>query len=50
MEPEVEPATSLSPVDWRRLHAMGLPAGSIRALLALLIFGTVMGLLALRPG
>jgi hypothetical protein len=37
-------------VDWRRLHALGLPAGSIRALLALLVFGTALGLLALRPG
>jgi hypothetical protein len=38
-----------SPVDWRRLHALGLPAGSVRALLALLIFATAWGLLALRP-
>jgi len=35
--------------DWKRLHALGLPAGSIRALLALLVFGTIWGLLALRP-
>jgi hypothetical protein len=35
--------------DWRRLHALGLPAGSIRGLLALLVFGTTWGLMALRP-
>jgi hypothetical protein len=35
--------------DWRRMHALGLPAGSVRALLAILIFGTVWALLALRP-
>src|SRR4051812_1041118 len=40
---------SPSPVEWRRLHALGLPAGSIRALLAILVFGTIWGLLALRP-
>jgi hypothetical protein len=36
--------------DWRRTHAFGLPAGSIRALLALLIFGTTWALLVVRPG
>jgi hypothetical protein len=36
-------------VDWRRLHALGLPSGSIRALLALLIFATTWSLLVLRP-
>ena len=34
--------------DWRRLHALGLPSGSIRGLLALLIFGTTWGLMAPR--
>src|SRR4051794_32368249 len=38
-----------SHVDWRRLHALGLPSGSIRALLALLIFATTWALLVLRP-
>src|SRR5262245_26158419 len=38
-----------SPVDWRRLHALGLPAGSVRALLAIMIFATTWGLLLLRP-
>jgi hypothetical protein len=36
-------------VDWRTVHAWGLPAGSIRALLAILVFGTVWVLLLLRP-
>ena len=35
--------------DWRRLHALGLPSGSIRALLAILIFATTWALLILRP-
>ena len=39
----------IAAVDWRRLHALGLPAGSVRALLALIVFGTALGLLALRP-
>jgi len=37
------------PVDWRRIHAFGLPAGSIRALMAMLIFATLWGHLLLRP-
>jgi hypothetical protein len=44
-----ETAPAPPPVDWRKLHAFGLPAGSIRALLALLIFGTLWGHLILRP-
>jgi hypothetical protein len=36
-------------VDWRRIHALGLPAGSIRALLAILVFATVWALLLIRP-
>ena len=35
--------------DWRRLHAFGLPAGSIPALLAVMIFATTWGLLLIRP-
>jgi hypothetical protein len=38
-----------SQIDWRRLHALGLPAGSVRAVLAVLIFGTTWGLLVVRP-
>jgi hypothetical protein len=49
MNTDLKPAEPPPVVDWRRLHALGLPAGSIRALLALLIFGSVLGLLALRP-
>lgn len=39
----------IAPVDWRRVHALGLPAGSIRALLAILVFGAVWALLLLQP-
>ncbi len=34
---------------WRGRHAFGLPPGSVRALLAILIFGTVWGVLLLNP-
>ena len=44
-----ETPSAETPVDWRRLHALGLPAGSIRALLAILVFGTVWALLLIRP-
>jgi hypothetical protein len=37
------------PVNWRRIHALGLPSGSIRALLAILVFATVWALLLIRP-
>ena len=37
------------PRDWRQIHALGLPAGSVRALLALAVVGTVCGLLARAP-
>jgi hypothetical protein len=36
-------------VDWRSLHALGLPAGSVRALLAVMVFATVWGMLLVRP-
>jgi hypothetical protein len=36
-------------IDWRRIHALGLPSGSVRALLAVMIFATTWGLLILRP-
>ncbi|WP_422931209.1 hypothetical protein [Singulisphaera sp. PoT] len=35
--------------DWRRIHAFGLPAGSIRAVMAILIFATLWAHLLLRP-
>ncbi|MDC0667014.1 hypothetical protein [Nannocystis radixulma] len=35
--------------DWRRRHALGLPGGSVRALLALGVVGTVCGLLVRDP-
>jgi hypothetical protein len=46
--PRYEPAAE-EPVDWRKLHAFGWPAGSVRALMALLIFGTLWGHPLLRP-
>ncbi len=36
-------------IDWRKLHALGLPGGSVRALLALGVVGTVCGLLLRDP-
>ena len=36
-------------IDWRKMHALGLPAGSVRALLAVLVFATVWGMLLVRP-
>jgi hypothetical protein len=42
-------AVSEKHVDWRKIHALGLPAGSIRALLAILFFGTAWALLLVRP-
>ena len=41
-EPRTQP-------DWRSQHALGLPSGSIRALLAVAIFATTWSLLVLRP-
>jgi hypothetical protein len=36
-------------VTGRTRHALGLPSGSVRALLAILIFATTLGLLVVRP-
>jgi hypothetical protein len=48
--PTIDPASqSLAKADWRRLHAFGWPAGSVRAIMALLVFGTLWGSLVLRP-
>src|SRR5262245_7076783 len=40
---------STTPQDWRKLYAFGLPAGSVRALLALAVFATIWAWLLLRP-
>jgi hypothetical protein len=40
---------TLNPIDWRTMHALGLPAGSVRALLAVVVFATVWGMLLVRP-
>jgi hypothetical protein len=39
-EPNANLATQLTP-DWKAVNALGLPAGSVRALLALIIFGGI---------
>lgn len=41
---DVKPA-----IDWRDVHALGLPGGSVRALIALAVVGTVCGLLLRMP-
>lgn len=41
--------TDAAPDDWRSRHALGLPGGSVRALLALGVVGTVCGLLLRDP-
>jgi hypothetical protein len=46
---EIEGQETRNQIDWRRLHALGLPAGSVRALLAVLVFATVWGMLLVRP-
>jgi hypothetical protein len=46
---DIQTSNPASHVDWRRLHALGLPAGSVRALLAVLIFATTWGLLVFKP-
>lgn len=43
-EPEIQAAE-----DWRRRYALGLPEGSVRALLALVLFGTIWGRMVLGP-
>ncbi|GAC1472452.1 MAG: hypothetical protein NVSMB9_19680 [Isosphaeraceae bacterium] len=36
-------------VNWRKIHAFGWPAGSVRAVMALVVFGAIWALLVLRP-
>ena len=45
----IERQETQNQIDWRRMHALGLPAGSVRALLAVLVFATVWGMLLVRP-
>ena len=44
-----ESAPATEPGEWRKLHALGLPEGSVRALLAVAIFATIWVLLARKP-
>lgn len=39
----------MSNADWKRIHALGLPGGSVRAILALAIVGSISALLYLEP-
>jgi hypothetical protein len=43
------PPSSISPKDWRKLHAFGLPEGSVRAVLAVAIFATIWVVLVRTP-
>jgi hypothetical protein len=45
----IEAQETHNQVDWRRMHALGLPAGSVRAVLAVLVFATVWMMLLVRP-
>lgn len=42
-------ASPAEPPSWRGRYALGLPEGSVRALLALALFASIWGLLTLRP-
>ncbi len=48
-EAPAPPRSPMSTAHWRELYAFGLPAGSVRALLALSILGTTAALIVLRP-
>ncbi len=43
------PETTSTPTHWRKLHALGLPEGSIRAVLAVAICATIWVVLARHP-
>jgi hypothetical protein len=43
------PPEPSAPTDWRRLHALGWPAGSVRALMALIVFGCLWTFLLIHP-
>ena len=44
-----ETIPAANPLAWKKLHALGLPEGSVRALLAVAIFATIWVLLARKP-
>jgi uncharacterized membrane protein YfcA len=48
-EPPAIEAHSPAPIHWRRLHALGLPGGSVRAILAVAVCGAIWAWLSLRP-
>jgi hypothetical protein len=41
--------TAMPPLHWRRVHALGLPGGSVRAILAVAVCGAIWVWLWLRP-
>jgi len=47
--PPTPPPPGLIETDWRKLHALGLPGGSVRALLAVMIFAGIWVWLCVRP-
>ena len=46
---EAKPRNNEFARDWSEVFAFGLPTGSIRAILAILVLGTAAGLTAVRP-
>lgn len=46
---QAAPPRTTDPADWRKLYALGLPPGSVRAGLAILIFATTWALLVAQP-
>ena len=49
-EPVAEPKPApVSVSDWRKRHAYGWPSGSVRALMALIVFGALWAFLVSRP-
>ena len=48
-EPAISPDARPEAPHWRRLHAFGLPEGSIRAILAVAVFATIWILLVRKP-
>lgn len=50
MSQSTQPPTIPTTVHWSQLYAFGLPAGSVRAILAIAVLGTSAALTALNPG
>lgn len=48
-EADRQTSSAIEIASWRTGQALGLPAGSVRALVALIVFSTIWGFLLLRP-